>query len=111
REHQGHLECVAADGDDGFRAHRKKLAASVPMTRDQPSMSTNSMILNGSEISTGDSIIMPIDMSTLATTRSMITNGMNSRNPIWKAVLSSLVTNAGTRMLSGTSCGLAKPLP
>ena len=30
------------------------------------------MILNGSEISIGDSIIMPIDISTLATTRSMI---------------------------------------
>ena len=52
------------------------------MTSVQPSTSTNSMILNGSEISTGDSIIMPIDISTLATTRSMITNGMNSRKPI-----------------------------
>ena len=54
---------------------------------------------------------MPIDISTLATTRSMITNGMNSRKPIWNAVLSSLVRNAGARMVSGTSFGVAKPLP
>jgi len=65
------------------------------------------MILNGNEMSTGESIIMPIDMSTLATTRSMITNGMNSRKPIWKAVLSSLVMNAGARIVSGTSFGLS----
>ena len=81
------------------------------MTSAQPSMSTNNMILNGSEISTGDNIIMPMDMSTLATTRSMITNGMNSRKPIWNAVLSSLVMKAGTRMFSGTSSRFAKPLP
>jgi hypothetical protein len=81
------------------------------MTSDQPSTSTNSMILKGSEMSTGESIIMPIDISTLATTRSMITNGMNSRKPIWNAVLSSLVTKAGTRIDSGTSSGLSKPLP
>jgi hypothetical protein len=31
-------------------------------------MSTNNMILNGSEISTGDNIIVPMDMRTLATT-------------------------------------------
>jgi len=33
------------------------------------------MSLNGSDTSTGGSIIMPIDISTEATTRSMIRNG------------------------------------
>ena len=69
------------------------------------------MILNGSEISIGDSIIMPIDISTLATTRSMIRNGMKIRKPIWNAVFSSLVMKAGTSTVSGTSSGLSKPLP
>ena len=54
------------------------------MTSAQPSTSTNSMSLKGREMSTGESIIMPIDMSTLATTRSMITNGMKIRKPIRK---------------------------
>ena len=35
----------------------------------QPSISTNSISLNGSEISMGDSIIMPIDIKTAATTK------------------------------------------
>ncbi|MCY1251359.1 hypothetical protein D9M72_651130 [compost metagenome] len=48
---------------------------------------------------------MPIAISTLATTRSMIRNGMKMVKPIWNAVFSSLVTKAGTRMLSGTSSG------
>ena len=80
-----------------------KLATSEPMSRFQPSTSTNSMSLNGSEISTGDSIIMPIDISTLATTMSMIRNGMKIMKPIWNAVFSSLVTKAGMSTRSGTS--------
>ena len=43
---------------------------------DQPSTSTNSSSLNGSEIIAGGSIIMPIDIRVDATTRSMIRNGM-----------------------------------
>ena len=39
----------------------------------------------------GDTIIMPIDISTLATTMSMIRKGMNTAKPIWNAVFSSLV--------------------
>ncbi|MDQ1120158.1 hypothetical protein QE383_002466 [Pseudoxanthomonas winnipegensis] len=67
--------------DRSARANRPhqnglKLDASDPTTSTQPSTSTNSRILNGAEISIGESIIMPIDISTLATTRSMITNGM-----------------------------------
>ena len=42
----------------------------------------NRMILNGSEITMGESIIMPMDISTLATTRSMTRNGMKMTNPI-----------------------------
>jgi hypothetical protein len=37
------------------------------MIRLQPSTSTNSMSLKGIEIIMGESIIMPMDMSTLAT--------------------------------------------
>lgn len=50
----------------------------MPISSDQPSTSTNSMILNGSEISDGDTIAMPIDISTLATTTSITRNGMNN---------------------------------
>ena len=81
----------------------QKLATSDPMSRFQPSTSTNSISLNGSEISTGESIIMPMDMSTLATTMSMMRKGMKIMKPIWNAVFSSLVTNAGTTTFSGRS--------
>ncbi len=54
---------------------------------------------------TGGSIIMPIDMRIEATTMSMMRNGTNSRKPISKARLSSLIMNAGTRALSGVSVG------
>jgi len=52
------------------------------MTIAHPSTRMNSINLNGSEIIMGDNIIMPIDISTLATTRSIIRKGMNKRNPI-----------------------------
>ena len=70
----------------------KKLCTSEPMSRFQPSASTNSMILNGSEMTAGDTIIIPIDISTLATTMSMMRKGMNTTKPIWNAVFNSLVT-------------------
>ena len=82
-------------------------AASVPTVSTQPSTSTNSRILNGADTSIGDSIIMPMDISTLATTRSMITNGMKIRKPISKAVFSSLVTNEATSTGNGIASGLA----
>ncbi len=50
---------------------------------------------------------MPIDISTEATTRSMIRNGRNSRKPISKARFSSEIMNAGTRMRSDISSGVA----
>ncbi len=80
----------------------RRLAASEPISKFQPSTSTNSISLKGSEIITGDSIIMPIDISTLATTMSMIRNGMKTMKPIWNAVFSSLVTKAGISTCSGT---------
>ena len=46
------------------------------MISPQPSTSTNSISLKGIEIIMGDSIIMPIDISTLATIRSITTKGM-----------------------------------
>ena len=67
------------------------------MTRFQPSTRMNSRILNGSEMKTGGSIIMPIDINVEETTRSMIRNGRKIRKPIWKAVLSSEMMNAGIR--------------
>lgn len=42
----------------------------------QPSTSTKSISLNGMEIWTGGSIIIPIDMRMLATTMSIMMNGM-----------------------------------
>ena len=51
-----------------------------------PAIDENKEIsLNGSDATTGGSIIMPIDISTEATTRSMIRNNRNSKKPISKA--------------------------
>ena len=58
------------------RAVTPKLCTSEPISSVQPSTSTNSMILKGSDTITGDIIIMPIDISTEATTMSgMMTKG------------------------------------
>ncbi len=53
------------------------------------------MSLNGVEIMTGGSMIMPIDMRAEATTMSMMMNGMKSRIPILKATVISCRTKAG----------------
>src|SRR3546814_19227857 len=57
----------------------KKLPASEPMVSAQPSTSTNSSSLNGSETSVGDSILMPSDISTAAPTRSIPRTGRKVR--------------------------------
>ena len=62
-------------------------------------------VLNGKETAAGGTIIMPIDISTAATTRSMIRNGKNTRNPISKARCTSLSRNDGTKRESGASIG------
>ena len=65
------------------------------------------MILNGSDTITGDIIIMPIDISTEATTMSMMMKGMKTMKPIWKAVLISEVTKAGMMTRIGRSSALS----
>ena len=42
-------------------------------------------------------MIMPMLISVEETIRSMIRNGRKIRNPIWNAVFSSLMMNAGIR--------------
>jgi hypothetical protein len=53
-----------------------KLAANDPRIRLQPSTSTNNINLKGIEIIIGESIIMPMDIKTLATIKSMTTKGV-----------------------------------
>jgi len=66
------------------------------------------MILNGNEMIMGDSIIIPIDIKTLATTMSIIKKGIKIRKPIWKAVFNSLVKNEGTKIDKGKALKDAK---
>ena len=68
------------------------------------------MSLNGKATSTGDSIIMPSDISTLATTMSITRNGMKITKPMMKAIRSSERMNAGISvalLTSSTVVGLA----
>ncbi len=60
-----------------------------------PSTSTNNSSLNGSEISMGESIIMPRDIRIDAITKSITRNGIKIRNPISKAVFNSDVIKDG----------------
>ncbi len=76
------------------------------MMRPQPSTRIKSRILKGSEIITGGSIIMPIDISAAATTRSITRNGIKMTNPMMKAARSSEIINAGMRVTRSTSAGL-----
>ena len=92
---------------NGSRGQVAKLLARLPIVSAQPSTSTNKSSLNGSEMIVGDSIAMPSAISTVATTRSMTMKGRNIRKPIWNAVFSSDVTNAGSRTAKGMSFGLA----
>src|SRR3546814_19207673 len=71
----------------------------------QPSTSTKKISLKGSEIITGGSIIMPIDMRMEATTMSMLRKGRNSRKPISKARRSSLTMKAGMSARIGVASG------
>ena len=61
----------------------------------QPSTNTKSMSLNGNDTMDGETIIIPIDIRTLATTISIIKNGMKIAKLIWNAVFNSLVMKAG----------------
>src|SRR5437868_13965288 len=86
-------------------AYPPSLCTRLPATSDQPSTSTTKISLNGSDTTTGGSIIMPIDIRTEATTRAMIRKGRNSRNPISNARFSSEIMKAGTRMRSDIASG------
>ncbi len=52
-----------------------KLSSKLPTTSDHPSTSTNSSSLNGSEISTGGSIIMLMEIRMVAMTMSITRKG------------------------------------
>ena len=69
----------------------------------QPSTKTNNNILNGKAINIGESIIIPKDIKTEATTISITKKGKKSKNPIWNAVFNSEVINAGNAILNGIS--------
>jgi hypothetical protein len=71
--------------------------------RFQPSTITKSSILKGIDIIMGGSIIIPIDIKVLDTTISIIKNGIYKKKPISKAVLSSLIINAGISVEVGIS--------
>ena len=59
------------------------------------------------ETTTGGSIIMPSDMSTALTTRSITRKGMKMTKPMMNAVCNSERMNAGTIVVSGVSSGVA----
>ena len=75
--------------------------------RVQPSTSTNNINLKGKEIIIGDNIIIPIDIKTLATTRSIMTKGIYIKNPIIKAL--SQRPPAGSHLLHMAAGALAGP--
>jgi hypothetical protein len=62
--------------------------------------------LKGKETNIGESIIMPNDIKIEAMTISITRNGKNNKNPLWNAVLSSDVINAGRMTEKGTSLAL-----
>ena len=64
---------------------------------------TNSRIFTGVEITVGGICSMPMDVVTLATTRSTKRNGRNKMAPIWKPDFSSLSMYAGTTICMGAS--------
>ena len=59
-----------------------KLKSNPLAIRFQPSTSTKSKILNGSETMTGDNMNMPSESKILATVRSIIIKGIKSKKPI-----------------------------
>lgn len=97
--------------DSLFPSYKAKLPASVESIKFQPSTRTNSINLNGKDTIIGDNIIIPMAISTEATTKSIIRNGKNSIKPIWNAVFSSDVINAGIRTAIETSSGLVTSAP
>ncbi|CSI47826.1 Uncharacterised protein [Vibrio cholerae] len=91
--------------------YKAKLPAKVDRIRFQPSTNTNNINLNGKETIMGESIIIPMAMSTEATTKSMIKKGKNSIKPIWKAVFNSEVIKAGISTAIDTCSGAVTCAP
>jgi flagellin len=94
---------------------RNKLPASQvndrirPATmRFQPSIRTKKSILMGSAMTVGGSIIMPIDMTTDATTTSITRNGSAIKKPISKPRRSSEIMKAGIRIRKSRSSRAAR---
>src|SRR3712207_6454816 len=73
----------------------------------QPSTTTNSSSLNGSDTMVGGTIIMPIAMSAALTSMSSTRNGMNTTSPMMNALLSSESTNDGMSVVMLTCSGEA----
>src|SRR5262249_13217647 len=94
RDLERRRERARREVDCGVLVHRKD-STRPPSTRCHPSASTNKRILNGRLPRTGGNIIMPIDISVELTTMSITRNGRKMRKPIWNAVFSSEMTNAG----------------
>ena len=69
----------------------------------QPSTTTKSSSLNGSDTIVGGTIIMPIAISEALTSMSSTRNGMKTTSPMMNALLSSESTNAGMRVVMLTS--------
>ena len=61
----------------------------------QPSIRMKNKILNGREMTVGGSIIIPMDIVSVATIMSMTRNGKVIRKPISKPRLSSEIMKAG----------------
>ena len=76
------------------------------MIMPHPSTRTKSRILKGSEIITGGSIIMPMDMSAAETTRSMMRKGMKMTKPMMNAARSSESMKDGMSVSMGTDAVL-----
>ena len=75
------------------------------MSSVQPLTITIRSSLNGSDIVTGETIIMPIARRMFETMMSIAMNGRYTRKPIWNALVSSETQKDGMRMqkLSGST--------
>src|SRR3954447_14208277 len=76
----------------------------------QPSTTTKSSSLKGSDTMVGGTIIMPIAMSEALTSMSSTRNGMKTTSPMMKALLSSERTNAGINVVMLTWVGVGRSL-
>ena len=76
----------------------------LPTSKFHPSIRTKNKTLNGSEITVGGNIIMPMDMVSIATIKSITRNGSTIRKPISKPRRSSEIMKAGIKIrISGSA--------